>query len=338
MPLLPADNAPDLPPTVPPDQIAQHLPRRIAPALSATETIAPAPPLGYQRDWLWRGWRVRYTFLRPATPTPTALPIVFLHGFGAAIEHWRCNLNALAQTHPVYALDFLGFGASTKAATPYGVDLWATQVYDFWRTWIGQPVLLIGHSLGALVAVTTAVSQPDMVRSLALLTLPAARQEALPGWAVPLVGAIEGLFASPLLLKPLFQLARRPGFIRAGLRMAYHDPSRVDDAVLNIYTTPPRDRGADRAFCWLVRSSTQPDYSPRLHTLLPQLTCPTLLLWGEHDRIVPVKLAQQWLPLSPHLTLKTLAAGHCLYDELPEAVNQTLQHWAEQTSAVSSPP
>lgn len=290
---------------------------------------ATVPGLGEQRDWVWRGWRVRYTFLRPATATPQAMPILFLHGFGAAIGHWRFNLQALAETHLVYALDFLGFGASTKAATAYSVDLWATQVYDFWRTWIGQPVLLVGHSLGALVAVTAAVSHPEMVRSLALLTLPAARQEGLPRWAVPLVGAIEGVFASPLLLKPLFQVARRPGFIQAGLRMAYHDPSRVDATVLRIYTTPPRDRGAERAFCWLVRSSTQPGYSPHLHSLLPQLTCPTLLLWGERDRIVPLTLADQWLPLSPYLTLKTFAtAGHCLYDECPEAVNQALLDWA----------
>lgn len=299
--------------------------------------LAP-PPLGYQRDWLWRGWRVRYTFLRPARPMANAVPVLFLHGFGAAIGQWRFNLPAIAQTHPVYALDFLGFGASSKAATAYGVDLWATQVYEFWRTWIGQPVFLVGHSLGALVAVATAVTQPEMVRSLALLTLPAARQEALPPWAVPLVGAIEGIFASPVLLKPLFQLIRRPSFIRSGLQMAYHDPSRVDATVLDIYTSPPRDRGAARAFCWLVRSSTQSDYSPRLQTLLPQLSRPTLLLWGEHDRVVPLKLARQWLPLSPQLTLQTFgAAGHCLYDECPDAVNQALIDWFAQAQVGKDP-
>ncbi len=303
---------------------------------AANHTVASLPPiaatasdLGHQRDWVWRGWRVRYTFLRPAMASPQAVPILFLHGFGAAIGHWRSNLQVLAETHPVYALDFLGFGASTKAATSYSVDLWASQVYDFWRTWIGQPVLLVGHSLGALVAVTAAVTHAEMARSLALFTLPAARQEVLPRWAVPWVGAIEGVFASPLLLKPLFRVARGSGFIQAGLRMAYHDPSRVDATVLGIYTTPPRDRGAERAFCWLVRSSTQPGYSPHLHTLLPQLACPTLLLWGECDRIVPLRLADQWLPLSPYLTLKTFAAaGHCLYDECPAAVNQTLLEWA----------
>ncbi|WP_448564923.1 alpha/beta fold hydrolase [Trichothermofontia sp.] len=292
--------------------------------------LAP-PPLGYQRDWVWRGWRIRYTFLRPVRFSPDAAPILFLHGFGAAIGQWRFNLQALAQTHPVYALDFLGFGASTKAATAYSVDLWATQVYEFWRIWLGQPVYLVGHSLGALVAVTAAVAQPEMVRSLALFTLPAARQEALPAWAIPMVGAIEGICASPLLLKPLFQVVRRPSFIRAGLRMAYHDPSRVDTALLDIYATPPRDRGASRAFCWLVRSSTQAAYSPRLRTLLPQLRCPTLLLWGDCDRVVPLTLAQQWLPLSSHLTLQTFsAAGHCLYDECPEAVNQVLSRWFVQ--------
>lgn len=79
-------------------------------------------------------------------------PLILLHGFGASIEQWRHNISVLSQQHRVYALDLLGFGASRKAYTQYGVNLWREQIYDFWRTFIGVPAILVGNSLGSLVA------------------------------------------------------------------------------------------------------------------------------------------------------------------------------------------
>ena len=80
--------------------------------------------LGKQRDWIWRGWHTRYTYVRAENGNNPMIstPLILLHGFGASIGHWRHNLPALSQKHTVYALDLLGFGASKKAATDYTVD------------------------------------------------------------------------------------------------------------------------------------------------------------------------------------------------------------------------
>ena len=68
--------------------------------------------LGNQRDWVWRGWQIRYTFIRPREYSPKEVPLILIHGFGASIGHWRKNLEVLGSHHTVYALDLLGFGAS----------------------------------------------------------------------------------------------------------------------------------------------------------------------------------------------------------------------------------
>ena len=159
--------------------------------------------IGRQRQWIWRGWTIRYTFL-PCETTQnkdTKPPLLFIHGFGAAVEHWRHNLPILRQQYRVYALDLLGFGQSSKAATDYTAYLWAEQIYDFWRTFIGQPVILVGNSIGSLVGLTAAYQYPEMVAGLVMLSLPdvSLRQEAIPRGLRPLVNTIESLFAPPLL-------------------------------------------------------------------------------------------------------------------------------------------
>lgn len=293
--------------------------------------------LGHQHVWYWRGWRIRYTVLRPPTPAAQQqTPLLLLHGFGANFNQWRDNLLPLSQHRPVYAVDFLGFGGSEKAIAQYGTHLWSTQVFEFWQTFIGQPVVLLGHSLGALVALTTAIAHPGMAERLILLTLPAARQELVAGWLDTLSRTVEGVFATPLLMRPLFSLVRRPAFLRQALRGIYLDPSRVDEELVATFALPPQERGAARTLCYLVRSRTAPDFSPITHDLIEALQIPTLLLWGEQDRVIPSAWGEKIASLNPLLTFQRVSqAGHCFFDEQPEWTNQVIEIWLQ--SATASP-
>ncbi|NET32980.1 MAG: alpha/beta fold hydrolase [Cyanothece sp. SIO1E1] len=284
--------------------------------------------IGAQRDWIWRGWRVRYTYIRTANHNQPALPILLLHGFGASIGQWRYNLQPLSQQHSVYALDMLCFGASHKAAAAYNVELWVAQVYDFWRTWIGCPIILLGHSLGALVALSATIAHPEMVQGLIMLTLPGTRQESLPDRVQPIVSAVEGLFAGPWLLRPLFQWVRQPQFLRAALKRVYIKPDLVTDELVSIFATPTQDQGVVRAFCYLCKSATQPDYGPNVQRLLLKLNVPSLLLWGQQDWVVPLSRGHTLAANHPHLQLVEFPeVGHCFYDEDPAAVNQSILDW-----------
>jgi len=299
---------------------------------SGSTVSAPDLNLGEQRVWIWRGWRVRYTHLfEPsqveASGPEKATPLLLLHGAGSSLEQWRENLAVFAQERPVYALDLVGFGGSQKVACALNTDLWVAQVAAFWRTFFRRPMILMGHSLGALVALQAATSHPDQVERLIMLTLPAARQE-LGGAAAKIGAVVEGQFASPLLIRPLFRLIRRPKLIRSVLRKLYQDPARVDDALVDGFVKPTQERGAARTFCYLVKSRTSDSFSPQTRDLIPVLHVPTLLLWGKCDRVIPIPWGRYVNTLSAQLTFVEVAgAGHFFYDEQAIDLHNLIDQW-----------
>ncbi|MEM9544013.1 MAG: alpha/beta fold hydrolase [Cyanobacteria bacterium P01_E01_bin.42] len=283
--------------------------------------------IGRQRDWVWRGWQVRYSFLRGSADKT---PVLLLHGFGAAIEHWRKNIPVLGEERTVYALDLLGFGGSKKAIASYGAELWVAQVYEFWRTFIGEPVVLVGNSLGSLVSFMAAATHPEMVKGLAMLNLPdvTSREKSIPKPFRSLVFAIEGFFTAPIFLKPLFLFVRRPSMIRTCLRAAYGYKEAVDRELVDILALPPTDGGAFDAFCSLSSSVRQSGFTRSVRELLPDLTIPMLLFWGRCDRIVPFSLSENFLGLNPNLEFFPLdKAGHCPHDEDPEVFHKIILSW-----------
>lgn len=283
-------------------------------------------PLGHQRIWRWRGWRIRYSF-RCLPAVSDQPPIILLHGFGANLNQWRYNLLPLSQQHPVYALDLLGFGGSEKAATLYNSDLWAEQVYDFWRSHLNRPAILIGHSLGALVALVAASRYPDMASQLIMITLPPAREDLVAGWVADAARTAESMTANPLLVRLLFYGLRQPALLRRVLGSIYTHPEPVDADLLDTFALPPQERGAARTLGYLVRSRTEANFSPSTRLMVEALQIPTLLLWGEYDRVVPYFQAAGVAAQSPMVDLKTLPGGHCCYDEQPELTNRAILDW-----------
>lgn len=282
--------------------------------------------LGRQRLWRWRGWRVRYSFSMPPQAAKQP-PIILLHGFGANLNQWRQNLVPLGQHHPVYAIDLLGFGGSEKAATLYNAELWSQQVYEFWRAIVGRPAIVLGHSLGALVALTAVSQQPAMAQGLVMITLPLSREDLVASWVADVARSTEKVTANPLLMRSLFYGIRRPSLLKRALRGIYTRPELVDQELLDTFARPPQERGAARTLCYLVRSRTQADFSPSTRDMLQGLQMPTLLLWGRQDRVVPFGWADKIAALSPHVVFKPVEGGHCCYDEFPEVVNHLVLDW-----------
>ena len=287
--------------------------------------------IGNQRDWVWRGWQTRYSYLRSKRQTYAAdnPPVIFVHGFGASIEHWRHNLPAIAEYHTVYALDLLGFGASRKADTEYSADLWTEQLHDFWQTFISVPVILVGNSIGSLVCLNATATYPEMVAGLVMLSLvDASVRESTLSPVRSLATTFENLFAFPLLIKTILRTARTPKFIRRGVNRAYPNQEAITDELIEIISSPAYDEGSEQTFLRLFRSVRKPGFAKPVRELLPLIDVPILLIWGLQDKIISPQQAKAIASLNLRLQLIELEnAGHCPHDEYPEQFNSLLLGW-----------
>jgi pimeloyl-ACP methyl ester carboxylesterase len=302
-------------------------------------TIAWTERIGFQREWSWQGWQIRYSFCHPSSPSNLP-PILFIHGFGAAIEHWRYNFCFFAQHASVYAIDLLGFGGSRKANIRYSAYGWAEQIRDFCREIIGHPAIIVGNSIGSLVALTTAAENPAMVAGLIMASLPdvSLRQQAAPRFLRPCIEKVENAFSPPWLLDNLFKFVRRPQIIKKWAGLAYgecqehHDQSaKIDQELVEIICSPPQDLDSAKAFRQLFSSVRQPNFAPAVKEILPELNLPILLLWGDQDRFIPCRYGQQFALLNDNIEFQLWSGvGHCLQDESPKRFNKTCLAWLEK--------
>ena len=236
----------------------------------------------------------------------------------------------------MYGLDLVGWGGSRKPNIQYDVNLWVEQVHDFWQTFIGRPTILIGNSIGSLVALVAAARYPDMAANLVMVSLPdlSAEQELIPKPIQPLVNGIKRVILNPPLLHTLFKFVSRPQVARKWAQIAYANPDRVTDELVDLFLTPAREREAPAAFVKIMQGMTSSNFSPNIRQLLPSMKIPMLLIWGVQDRMIPPQTAKILLTLNPLLKLIDLeSAGHCAHDELPDEVNQIVRNWLDAPPA-----
>ena len=291
--------------------------------------------------WRWQGHRIGWSLMGD---TDAPLAVLLIHGFGANTEHWRFNQPVLAEAAPTYAIDLLGFGRSDQprarlkdepeqpGAVHYGFDLWGQQVADFCRRVIDKPVLLVGNSIGGVVALRAAQlldegSATNRCSGVVLIDCAQrlmddkqlATQPAWMAWIRPL---LKTLVRQRWLSTSLFRNAARPGVIRSVLQQAYPSGHNVDDALVNLLYQPSRRAGAAEAFRGFINLFDDV-LAPNL---MEQLTLPVHLIWGERDPWEPLKEAERWAEtLACVHSLNVIpGAGHCPHDEAPELVNALL--------------
>ncbi len=287
------------------------------------ETVSPAFS---SQAWLWQGHRINYTV------QGEGLPLVLVHGFGAAIGHWRKNIPAwVAAGYRVYAIDLLGFGQSEKPDRAYSIELWAEMLQAFWESEIKAPTVWIGNSIGGLICLTVAAQAPAMTQGLVLLNCAGGlnhRPEELHWPLNWIMAGFTRLVATPGLGRLIFNQIRQPQRIRNTLKQVYGNPEAITDELVEILYQPACDPNAQKVFAQIL--SAPP--GPRISELLPQIQAPMLVLWGETDPWTPVKggeIFQAWGESHP-VVFKTLAnTGHCPHDERPEIVNELVRQWLE---------
>ena len=268
------------------------------------------------------------------------IAVLLIHGFGANTNHWRFNQPVLAELVPTYAIDLLGFGRSDQprarlkqeppdaTAVHYGFDLWGQQVADFCREVIDKPVILVGNSIGGVVALRAAqLLGSDACKRVVLIDCAQrlmddkqlATQPAWMGWIRPL---LKTMVSQRWLSTALFRNAARPGVIRSVLKQAYPSGKNIDDELVDLLYQPTRRDGATEAFRGFINLFDD-HLAPQL---MEDLKVPVNLIWGENDPWEPIAEAANWTSTFPCIeSMKTiLQAGHCAHDEAPNEVNAVL--------------
>jgi pimeloyl-ACP methyl ester carboxylesterase len=280
--------------------------------------------------WDWQGFPICYQ-----CQGNTGLPLLLIHGFGASSDHWRHLMPLLAQNHRVYALDLLGFGRSPKPTPgnplPYTFETWSRQVVDFCQQVIGDPTVLIGNSIGCVVALQAAVDAPARCPGVVLVNcslrlLHDRKRRTLPWYRRMSAPILQRILTNRAIGHYFFSRLARPQVIRKILLQAYARPEAVTEDLVDLLYQPALDPGAADVFLAFTGYSQ----GPLPEDLLPQLACPALILWGTDDPWEPITLGRE---LAKFPTVEGFipldGVGHCPQDESPALVFAALEPWLQ---------
>jgi pimeloyl-ACP methyl ester carboxylesterase len=244
--------------------------------------------------------------------TGNGTPVVFIHGFGASMYGWRYQLPVVvAAGYRVVVIDNRGFGFSDKPAHGYTNAAYAHLIVSLLDSLGIASAVLVGHSMGGAIAAEVALAHPDRVRGMVLIDA-AGYGVRWPGvlkvarW--PFVGAIATSF-------------RSRWFTGRVLRSTFADPSKVAEADVDQYYAPVPDPGYGRALRGVLREFRFDSLGGRL----AGVQAPTLILWGDQDRWIPLRDGSRFARELQRSELALLSrSGHDAPEESPDQVNRYL--------------
>jgi len=267
---------------------------------------------------------------------PPGAPVVLaVHGLGGSHANWHDLAPLLTHDSRVLAIDLAGHGRTPRAGRSASVRANCELLGRFVEDVLGEPVVLLGNSMGAAVSILHAAAQPSHVRGLALIgpALPRPRT-SVPGRALAKQVA---LFAVPGVAER--SLARRrtrlgaEAFVQATLELTCADPSKVSPETrrLAVQLVEERTNGPDseQAFLEAARSlAVLVTRSAAYRAILASVTVPGIVLQGRQDRLVPVSGVAQLTSLQPDWTLHLLdGVGHVPQIEAPRLTADLLLPW-----------
>jgi pimeloyl-ACP methyl ester carboxylesterase len=247
-----------------------------------------------------------------------------LHGY--MMSHWYFSslLPTLAETHQVIAIDLPGYGESDRpspARYPYDYPAFAQTVLEVLdRLGVGR-AKLFGHSMGGGVALTLAARWPERIERL-ILQCPAIYPLPMPALSTLVLNRTFGRF--------LFNGFTRGELRRQMLKQHFKDPNAVTDALVDhVWARLNRAGGRDAAwetmhtFASLSATTADP----------MRVRAPTLLIWGDEDRMVPLEHARRLQRSIPGARLAVVpACGHNVHlERKDELLRQLLPFLLDET-------
>ncbi len=246
--------------------------------------------------------------LRVRISGPADAPVVILlHGFGSSLETWEPWAGVLDRQYRVIRFDLPGFGLTGPDPSGDYTDQRTVLILAGLMDRLGiRRADLIGNSLGGKIAWNFAVAYPERVNRLVLISP--------DGFASP--GFEYGVKPKLPFIMRLLPYSLPRFMLRMNLVIAYADPNKLTDATLTRYQDmmlAPGDRQA-------ILARTEQVFLEPPGPKLAKISAPTLILWGEEDRMIPFSNAADYLRDIPHANLVALPGlGHVPFEEDPAA-------------------
>ncbi|HXH22887.1 MAG TPA: alpha/beta fold hydrolase [Dehalococcoidia bacterium] len=247
--------------------------------------------------------------------------VVLLHGLGASTYSFRLNLPEIARGRRVIAVDLPGHGFTSRDVADLSLTAQAGYLASLLDLLSLERVALVGHSMGGSIAQRFAVAYPERVARLVLIASTTddfmLRAAGASPWLAPFVPAFV---AAVLHNHPVR---------RRWLSRAVYDPAYLTPEVIAAYEAPGHIRGHTRAYQRLMRDRRR---DARID--LGRIRAPTLIIWGDTDRIVSLRHGETLARgISGSRLVVLPRTGHLVPEEQAEAVNRLLTDFLGEKTA-----
>jgi pimeloyl-ACP methyl ester carboxylesterase len=290
-----------------------HVPDRSVAELSARWAKAPSQFIDIDGLQL---------HLRDEGPVNDPSPIVLLHGTSASLHTWDGWTEALVkQQHRVIRFDLPAFGLTGPAPdNDYTIERYAQTVIKVLDSLNVQHATLAGNSLGGYIAWATAVLYPDRVKNLVLVDPSGYPFESE---SLPLAFKIA---KTPVLNKIMTGFLPR-SLVESSVKNVYGDPSLVSEELVDRYFELTTRQGNRQALAERFKQ-TQPG---QMAERISEIQVPTLILWGQKDRLIPPSLAERFHQDIDNSQVHIFPAlGHVPQEENPQQTVEVLLDFLTQ--------
>jgi len=262
---------------------------------------------------------------RDQGPSSDPLPLVLIHGTSASLHTWEGWVAELSKTRRIISFDLPGFGLTGPYPEAAGQDYSDARYVAFVRQLLARlgigRAIVAGNSLGGEIAWQLALADPTHVAGLVLIDA-------------------AGFAFEPESLPLGFRIARMP-VLRVPMRWVL--PRRaIENSVLDVYGDPHKVTPAlvDRYYELTLREGNRLALMQRMDQLAPgpvarlnELQMPTLILWGERDRLIPVRWGHAFEKgISGSRLVVFPGLGHVPQEEDPAATLAALRAWLPQVA------
>ncbi len=241
-------------------------------------------------------------------------PLLLFHGLGASFVTWRDNIGPLSRAFRVYAVDLPGHGDTDKPDIDYSPETVVRYTVRLIQALGLERPAVIGSSVGGTLGILAALQHPGLLSGLVVIGSPGLGKE---------VSLYVRLAALPLLGDVLE--SSRVGGTRYMLYNVFYDRRFVTPALLNELYRSRQMPGAKEAVVRTLRHSVTLLGVRRRYILLHQLArldTPLLVVWGSHDRILPVAHAYRVPAVAPQARLAVFdCCGHWPHMEKADEFN-----------------